>query len=439
MNNYLNKYNSRDAVLVLSSFPENIAGTMSAMDRYAIKKMQNISKDNKVLICAEKLSTPAPDIQKLNNILIKRIWKKGSLFSLLPLLKFILSMNKIRTVLVEFEFNVFGGIIFNIFFLGLLGILRLLGKNIVIELHQVFADLQKIKKYLNINNYFLIKILNFGLVQYYKIMSIIANSIIILEEELSARLKNISPQQHNKINLIPHHTQRHKKMNKALARKQTGLKEKDFVIMIFGYINWYKGTDWVVDAINKYQPTNVKLLIAGGKSLYNENKAFYEKYVDDILQTVRKTSNIQHTGFVYEEDIRKYFSAADLIIMPYRVFMAASGPFSLALSYDVPVILSDRLKDYCKSKDFYQSLKENKLKKEDIFFKFSKKSFVEKVNYLKGNPEKIKKIQNFSSQLKNMRSEKIIEEKLKKILFPKSKVDPIKTNEIKYSFTKGLT
>jgi len=119
---------------------------------------------------------------------------------------------------------------------------------------------------------------------------------------------------------------------------------------------------------------NVSALIAGGESPTMKGKRFYQKYFNQVLKTVSDSPVVNMTGYIPQEDIRKYFSAADLIVFPYRHFMTASGVMSLALSYGKPFIVSHELSQMFDSPDFKKTLTEVGLKKSDIVFNLSKYS-----------------------------------------------------------------
>jgi len=189
---------------------------------------------------------------------------------------------------------------------------------------------------------------------------------------------------------------------------------------VFGYINWYKGIDWIVKASKAWKGKNIRLLIAGGPNPYHMNKAYYQKYYHDFLRSVANNVHITHTGFVADNDIRLYFSAADLAVLPYRVLMAASGPFALALSYNLPVILSDRLADYVHSADFKKEMQNAGLDKEDLFFPLNEKKLSAYIHKAKTDKQYYVKLVAFSQALAQARSNDNVISQLQTILFPPS-------------------
>ena len=119
--------------------------------------------------------------------------------------------------------------------------------------------------------------------------------------------------------------------------------------MSFGYLSHYKGTDLLVKAFHKPLKINgkkVKLILAGGESPTQGQKYHYQHFYKNLYQSISDNENIIHTGFVPQEKIKHVFSSSDLVIFPYRAFMSASGPISLALSFNKPIIVSNQLENY---------------------------------------------------------------------------------------------
>jgi glycosyltransferase involved in cell wall biosynthesis len=61
---------------------------------------------------------------------------------------------------------------------------------------------------------------------------------------------------------------------------------------------------------------------------------------------LRGEPNVKFLGFVPEERVSEIFAACDVVVLPYRVVMAASGPMSHALGHRKPVLLSNEFADF---------------------------------------------------------------------------------------------
>lgn len=366
MNKLINNYNKNDTLLVITSFPSK--RNFNAVGWHSQKTLSQLSKIKRILVCAEyEVNRKAKYVNE--NLLVVGTWQKSKILSLPSLLHFIIKQNKISSILVQFEFNVFGGTMPNLFLMLMLLILKTLGKHITFELHQVIKDVGALEKHINIKNYFLKKFFNFGLIFYYMAIGIVADHVIVHEQELKDRLKNLIPLK--KIEILPIGVDEKTIMTKNEAKNIIKAANGKFTLLVFGFINGYKGIDWLLKDSSVLKNENVELLIVGGENPYLKDKPHYKRFYKSILKEANKHSNVTLTGFVPDKKIYLYFAAADLVIMPYEVFMSASGPFSLAIEHERPIILSNVLADYQKSNDFKRAMNIAGLKMQDLFFKLN--------------------------------------------------------------------
>lgn len=429
MNNINNVFNTPSSMLVVTSYPNPNNNKYGKRDLNAVawhseKTLKELAKSRRVIVLAEKTHKDDESFYAEKNLYINRIWSKVNHFSMFRIAWEALKLNYVKTVFIPFEFNVFGGTFHNLLFLIVLFILKLSGKNTTIEIHQVIEDIKELQKHININNFYVQKFFNFGLKIFYLLLGLLANNIIVFEEELKLRLKKYISE--NKINVLSLSTQKNKTISKSYARKIIGLPKKDFIVMVFGYINGYKGIDFVIDAFSKIKNKNIKLIIAGGENPYLRDKKFYQKFYQKITQAAKKNKNTILTGFVPDNKVGQYFSAVDLIVLPYEVFMSASGPFSLALSYEKPIILSEKLLSYKNSKDFSNSLIEAHLKISDIFFPLKKEALISLIKKVSENKDLNNNLTLFSQELGRLRNSNLIINKYKEILFAKENIGFVK-------------
>ncbi|EKE14372.1 MAG: lipopolysaccharide transferase family protein [uncultured bacterium] len=417
----MNLFNTLNSLLVITSYPNPKNNKYGKRDLNAVawhseKTLKELAKNRRVIVLAEKAHKDDQSFYGGKNIFVDRIWSKNNHFSMFSIAWEALKLNYVKTIYIPFEFNVFGGTFHNLLFLIVLLILRLNGKNITIEVHQVIEDIKKLEKHINITNLYVQKFFNFGLKIFYFLFGVLANNIIVFEEELKTRLKKYINE--NKVNVLSLSVQKSQVTNKNYARKKLSLPKKDFLVMVFGYINGYKGIDYMTEAFSKIRNKNIRLIIAGGENPYLRNKKFYQKFYQKITQAAKINKNTILTGFVPDNKVGLYFSSADLIVLPYEVFMSASGPFSLALSYGKPMILSNKLISYKQSNDFKLSLEQTGLKSQEIFFPLKKEAILSLIKKIKNDQELTKKLTLFSKNLAEKRnSEKVIDQ-YEKILLP---------------------
>ncbi len=406
-------------LLVISSYPQKgtthnakIVGVAS----YAKNTISALPKDTKILVLAEKLDN-VNSYKDSKNVSVKRIWKRKSLFSYLNLL-WEISKRKEKNILFEFELSMFGGM-FSLALLPLFLIaLSILGKKTTLVFHQVITDAKEINGHLNLPKMGLkTSLMTIMLWLFYFCVSNCVSKIIVFEEILKTRLSALTNSK--KITVIPHGVEEFKNHKKEEdIRAKLGIKNTDFVILCFGFLAWYKGTDWIVDAFSKTRRKNLKLVIAGGPNPNHKDKAYYQKYIKSIEEKCKK-NNISLTGFVAEEEIPAYLKACDLAVFPYRTLMSSSGPLSMALSFDKPFIVSNKLNEIFETKDVKEILKDSKLDKEKIIFKTEKDLFA-KIKAISADREFEQKLIELSSILRRERSWKKIGKKYYEEIFVSS-------------------
>lgn len=387
-----------EKLLVIASYPpkgiihdKSVVG-IASYTKNTLLSLKKYSSSLSITVLAEVLD------KKQNyedgGIDVKRVWKRGSFFSFFSLLKEVLFLKNTKNVLIEFEVAMFGDsrhlLPLPIFIL----VLRLLGKKITIVLHQVIFDIQDLSGHINLNRGIKTYLLNFSIKWFYKLMLIIVNKIIVFDSVLKDSLSRFGNSE--AVFVIPHGVEIfNNKLTTADARKKLGIKKSDFVLLCFGYLAWYKGTDLLIDYYKDLQnkDKSVKLIIAGGANPNHREKDYYQIYIKNLEEEC-KQNGITLTGFVDEKDIPLYFKASDLVVLPYRTLMSASGPLSIAFSFRKPFIVSEKLSALFDTKDIKSTLDETKVEKENIIF--GDDNFEEKVLSIKTNAHLEEALENLS-------------------------------------------
>ena len=119
------------------------------------------------------------------------------------------------------------------------------------------------------------------------------------------------------------------------TKKDLGFSENDKVLLFFGYVRKYKGLDILLDAfpqITKIYP-GIKLLIVG--EFYDSP----EEYLNKIKSNGIEKDITLVNKFVPNEEVGKYYSASDLVILPYRS-ATQSGILNVAYGFLKPVLVT---------------------------------------------------------------------------------------------------
>lgn len=124
-------------------------------------------------------------------------------------------------------------------------------------------------------------------------------------------------------------------IDKDSAKQILDLKAKK-IILFFGLIREYKGLDTLLNAVPLFRKhlKDFKIVIAG--ECYEDP----QKYIDIVNRLkIDKYLDIR-MDFIPDRDVKYYFSAADVIVLPYKT-ATQSGITQIAYNFNRPVILSN--------------------------------------------------------------------------------------------------
>lgn len=122
--------------------------------------------------------------------------------------------------------------------------------------------------------------------------------------------------------------------NKNEARNKLGIATGKPLLLFFGFIRKYKGLDILLHAIKALNDPGVILLVAG--EFYEDEQAYYK-----LVQSLGIDKQvIFHNEFIPNDAVKDYFSAADLVIQPYRN-ATQSGVTPLAYHFEKPMIVTN--------------------------------------------------------------------------------------------------
>lgn len=123
------------------------------------------------------------------------------------------------------------------------------------------------------------------------------------------------------------------KISQVKARKLLGLPSNTRILLFFGIVRAYKGLKDLLRALPEVQNElgQVLLVIAGE---FWEDKHSYEKIIEELNI---KDSVVVEDRYIPNETVPLYFSAADVLVMPYRR-VTGSGVVKMAVGFGLPVI-----------------------------------------------------------------------------------------------------
>lgn len=165
-----------------------------------------------------------------------------------------------------------------------------------------------------------------------------ADAFVVHSVSVKKQAERIYGLRGDRVFLIPHplYDVYHQDHDQKAARDEVGVKE-DFVILYFGMIRKYKGVPYLVEAFDKL-PQDIaqhsRLVIAG------EDWGDDTLLVDSIDSSPYREQIAFRPEFVADDMVPKYFSAADVVVLPY-LRTAGSGVANIAMAYGKPIITSD--------------------------------------------------------------------------------------------------
>jgi glycosyltransferase involved in cell wall biosynthesis len=406
----LKQFNKPDTILFISKYPfENIAPSYHGVATYTehlINELTRYTKRKCVVLVESEYDRPVQTLKK-GQVLILPAFTQG-LMMFPELLTTIQQFTAIKDIHVHSEFFTSGKIIPMALCIPFFTSLRVLGKRINYTAHNVITDFSFMARHLgHTQTSPFLKLMEYGLPFYYKFLGLSVNRMIALDESIVQRLT-----QHvaaDKLMLSPHWVfpQQPSAALRTAWRKKLGYSKDNIVITCFGFMTRYKGIDWLLPTMTQLQKTrqfkHIKLLFAGGRAPSQEGKAHYESFYRAFEKTCRTTKGVHLTGFIAEEDIAGYMAASDVVILPYRGVLGASGSWAHALAQGKPTLLASDLEVYLHGQDAQTALAEAGLAATDLIFTRHKVSLIQKLAQL-SDKNYLKKLAKFSARLAQLRT-----------------------------------
>lgn len=125
-------------------------------------------------------------------------------------------------------------------------------------------------------------------------------------------------------------------LSKREAAAKLGLPERNHYILFFGLIRHYKGLELLLEALpdKRLNNLNVHLIIAGE---FYENP---EPYLEQIQHFDLEKKVELRAYFIPDNEVKYYFSIADLIVQPYRS-ATQSGISQIAYHFEKPMLVTN--------------------------------------------------------------------------------------------------
>ena len=127
-------------------------------------------------------------------------------------------------------------------------------------------------------------------------------------------------------------------VSKQEACSKLGLDGSKRYVLFFGFIREYKGLDLLLEAMadRRIREAGIELIAAG---------EYYDKAVEAKNNSIVEQHQLQSrvhltTDFISNSEVRYYFSAADLVVQPYK-HATQSGITQIAYHFEKPMVVTN--------------------------------------------------------------------------------------------------
>ncbi len=155
---------------------------------------------------------------------------------------------------------------------------------------------------------------------------------VTLCDAVAEDLRRWAPDLPSKVIFHPLYSHFGDKLPREKAERMLGLKPGMKNLLFFGLIREYKGLDILLKAFETL-PDDYQLIIAG------ECYGPFDKYQEVIDASAAKERIHVFRHYIDDADVKNYFSAADLTVLPYRS-ATQSGVSSASYHFEVPMVVT---------------------------------------------------------------------------------------------------
>jgi len=159
------------------------------------------------------------------------------------------------------------------------------------------------------------------------------DAVITMSEKVQQDLDNIMPGTISSRLYHPVFDIHDKRISKKDAKAKLSINDNLKVVLFFGFIRKYKGFDTFINIANLIEKRRSDILFLAAGELYERTNE-YEKFIGDSKNI------IWHNRYIPNDKVHEYFSAADMLLMPYKN-ITQSGVASLSFSFSCPVMISN--------------------------------------------------------------------------------------------------
>jgi len=283
---------------------------------------------------------------KKKNVIIKRIFKKNSLVSLIKIISLLIRINT-GILYIHYPLEFFSGFllapVLNVALpLLFLPILKIKKVKLIINLDSIHKPYE-IRGKLKERAFFITQIAILKLLSF-------SGAAIVCWNIIAQRLLMSMGFNRRSVRYIPHGVSRisfvaseKTKSIEEILKSETG-----YVVLYWGFISRYKGVDYLIKAL-KYvvkEFSDVKLVIAGDYfnplDKYVPKKHRYLPYLRSLVKSLELEDKVIFvTKHLREDEVDSLVASSDIVVLPYVTKnLSASGVLARVMSHGKPVIVT---------------------------------------------------------------------------------------------------
>ena len=161
-----------------------------------------------------------------------------------------------------------------------------------------------------------------------------ADTFVTLSDKITRELRELAPEARVLEGFHPVYDMFEAPLPPTEARDRLGLPERP-TLLFFGYVRHYKGLDVLIEALPRVRERrDVQLVVAG--EFYDREQEIRARVSElGLAEAVRFFDD-----YIPNEEVHLYFSAADVVVQPYRS-ATPSGAAQTAFFFGKPIVVTD--------------------------------------------------------------------------------------------------
>jgi len=280
--------------------------------------------------------------ERRGNIILVPCWNQGSFTS-----NILTKLKELRPDVVCFQHEtyLFGTLLSALLTPWLLVRIRFQGMPIVLTMHGVVPArlfTQGFLRDMGLPGF--PRVARFGYRMILNAIVAVSSAVLTTDGWLGRELRELTPLFRDKVTTLPLGVVANPlRIDQNEAKAKLGVSGRR-VALYLGYLAFYKGIENLVRAaqlLHKWG-TNWTVILAGGPPVSASGPNHDPTGFHGLREPREIPPNLRIEGFVPEDRIPAYMAAADVVVLPYKYLFSSSGPLSLALSYEKPVLLSEQ-------------------------------------------------------------------------------------------------